>query len=116
MFLKTYVKERNLMRKFVTLLAATTLLASTVALAEDQNSNDVLQTVPHQQNAEGMNVAENDMAAKPAADQAMAQEPAAEAAKPAKKHHHKKHHHAVKHHNHHHKAKAESTEAAPAAA
>lgn len=100
------------MRKFVTLLAATTLLASTVALAEDQvNSNDVLQTVPHQQNAEGLNVAENDAAAKPAADAQEQAAPEAAAKAPAKKHH-KKHH--VKHH-HHHKAKPATTEA-PAAA
>ena len=97
------------MMKFVTVLAATTLLASTIAIAEENNTNpnDVLQTVPHQN--ETMNIAENDAANTPAADQTAAP---AEAAKPVVKKHHKKHHRVT----HHHKTKPAATEpAAPAA-
>jgi hypothetical protein len=102
--------RRKLMRKLITLVAATTLLVSPFALAEDTqsngNPNDVMQTAQPQ----NMNVADADQAAAPAA---AADQAAAPAEKPAAKKHHAKKHHAKKHH-HKKAAPAESTSSEPA--
>jgi hypothetical protein len=104
------------MRKLITLLAATTLVASSFALAEANpapgNPNDVLQTVPGQNDnaSQNLTVASADNSA-PAAEQA-----ANDDAKPVvvKKKHHRKNH-GKKHHRAAHKMKDEGATTQPAA-
>lgn len=103
------------MRKLVTLFAATTLLVSSIAFAEEgqttTNSNDVLQTIPHEGNnaAEGVNIADaSNTTSTDAAktEDAAKSEDAAKTKAPvaAKKHHCNKHNHHCKKHHHHKKA------------
>ncbi len=96
------------MRKMITLIAAAALVASPFAFAEDNNTgnpNDVLQTVPGQEN--GPTIADAGTAAA-APSNASAGDSAASgsdaAAETPKPKHHK--HHVHKHHHHHHTAPA----------
>ncbi len=116
------------MRKMFVVFAATSLLVSSVAFAEDMapaqpnNANDVLQTVPNQANGDQMadastsNTAATDASGANAAQPAMDQKSEKPAMVKHKKHHAcktccnaKKHHKVVKH-----AKKPAKTEAAPA--